>query len=86
MALLTGTKKVKTAVFISGTGSNLKNLLQFSKKKKSPITISLIISDNIKAKGLHFGKIFKIQSKVYNFNRKSLTERKILFELKLLAY
>ena len=26
-------KKIKTAVFISGTGSNLKNLIQFSKKK-----------------------------------------------------
>ena len=34
MKKLTGLKKTKTAVFISGTGSNLKNLIKFSKKKK----------------------------------------------------
>jgi len=43
MAILTGSKKIKTSVFISGTGSNLKNLIKFSKLKKSPITIDLII-------------------------------------------
>ena len=34
MIKYTGPKKIKTAVFISGTGSNLKNLIKFSKKKK----------------------------------------------------
>ena len=34
MVKLTGLKKIKTAVFISGTGSNLKNLIKFSKIKK----------------------------------------------------
>ena len=34
MVLLTGFNKIKTAVFISGTGSNLKSLIEFSKKKK----------------------------------------------------
>ena len=33
MVKLTGLKKIKTAVFISGTGSNLKNLIKFSKIK-----------------------------------------------------
>ena len=33
MATLIGRKKVRTAVFISGTGSNLKNLIDFSKLK-----------------------------------------------------
>ena len=28
-----GSNKIKTAVFISGTGSNLKNLIKFSKQK-----------------------------------------------------
>ena len=46
MALLTGSKKIKTAVFISGTGSNLESLIKFSKLKKSPISINLIISSN----------------------------------------
>ena len=33
MAVSIGIKKIKTAVFISGTGSNLNNLIQFSKKE-----------------------------------------------------
>ncbi len=45
-------KKVKTAVFISGRGSNLKSLIKYSKKKKSKIKICLIVSNNSKAKGL----------------------------------
>ena len=81
MAILTGFKKIKTAVFISGTGSNLKNLIKFSRSKKSPISIDLIISDNSKAKGLNFGKIFKIKRKIFNFNNKAITEKKILLEL-----
>ena len=82
MAISTGFKKIKTAVFISGTGSNLKNLIKFSKIKKSPISIDLIISDNSRAKGLNFGKIFKIKKKIYNFNKKNIAEKKILLELK----
>ena len=42
MAKLIGSKKINTAVFISGTGSNLKNLIKFSLLKKSPIKISFI--------------------------------------------
>ena len=82
MALLTGTKKIKVAVFISGNGSNLRSLINFSKSKKSPITIILIISDNPKSKGLVFGKIFKIKRKVFNFKKKKVAEKKILLELK----
>ena len=43
MALLTGSNKINIAVFISGTGSNLKSLIKFSKIKKSPIIIKMII-------------------------------------------
>ena len=78
MVLLTGPKKTKCAVFISGTGSNLKSLIQFSKKKNSPISIELIISDNSKAKGLKFGKIFKISKKIFNFKNKIIAEKKII--------
>ena len=55
-----GSNKLKTAVFISGTGSNLENLIKFSLSRKSPIKISLIISNNSKAKGLKFSKQYKI--------------------------
>ncbi|MFL2885244.1 MAG: phosphoribosylglycinamide formyltransferase [Candidatus Pelagibacter sp.] len=82
MVKLTGYKKVKAAVFISGTGSNLKSLIKFSKKKKSPISIDLIISNNPKAKGLKIGKINKIKRKVYNFKRKYKIENQILSDLK----
>ena len=81
MIKYTGPKKIKTAVFISGTGSNLKNLIRFSKKKNFPISIDLIISNNPNAKGLSYGKIFKIKKKVFNFNNKILVEKKILSEL-----
>jgi len=82
MVQSTGPKKIKCSVFISGTGSNLKSLIQFSKKKKSPISIELIISDNAKAKGLKFGKIFKISNKVINYENKYIAEKKIIYEMK----
>jgi len=82
MALSTGSKKIKTAVFISGTGSNLKSLIIFSILKSSPISINLIVSNNSKAKGLEFGKIFKIKKKIFDFKKKISAEKKILLELK----
>ena len=82
MVQSTGIKKIKCAVFISGTGSNLKSLIQFSKKKNSPISINLIISNNPKAKGLKFGKIYKISNKVFNYKNKLSAEKKIISEIK----
>ena len=82
MALSTGSKKIKTAVFISGTGSNLNSLIKFSKLKKSPISINLIVSNNPKSKGLQFGKRFQIKRKIFNFEKKSIAEKKIILELK----
>ena len=82
MVKLIGPKKIRTAVFISGTGSNLKNLIKFSLKKKSPIEIILIISNNAKAKGLKFSKLYKIKKKVYNYDKKKISEKKILKDLK----
>ena len=82
MARSFGPKKIKCAVFISGTGSNLKSLILFSKKKYSPISIELIISDSSKAKGLKFGKIFKVSNKVFNFKEKTIAEKKIISEMK----
>tara|TARA_B100000767_G_scaffold234969_1_gene228019 strand:- start:58 stop:309 length:252 start_codon:yes stop_codon:yes gene_type:complete len=81
MALLTGSNKTKTAVFISGTGSNLKSLIKFSKHKKSPIIIKMIISNNHKAKGLQYAKIYKIKKKVFDF-KDTLSEKKVIHELK----
>ena len=81
MALLPGSNKINTAVFISGTGSNLKSLIKFSKLKKSPITIGIVISNNPKSKGLKYAKINKIKKKVFNLNS-TLFEKKAINELK----
>ena len=82
MAQSTGFNKIKTAVFVSGTGSNLENLIKFSKLKKSPIFINLIISNNPKAKSLRFAKLFKIKKKIVNFKTQTLAEKIILSALK----
>jgi phosphoribosylglycinamide formyltransferase-1 len=82
MVKLTGLKKIKTAVFISGTGSNLKNLIKFSKIKNSPISIDLIFSNTIKAKGLRFSNQFNIKKYVSNFKDYRVAEAKILNLLK----
>ena len=82
MEKLTGLKKIKTAVFISGTGSNLKNLIKFSKIKKSPISINLIISNISQAKGLRYADEFDINKKIFNFKDTITAEKKILLLLK----
>ena len=73
-----GPDKVKTAVFISGTGSNLKNLIKFSFKKNSPISINLIISNKSNAKGLKYANQQKIEKKIINFINLKESEKKII--------
>ena len=77
-----GGEKLNTAVFISGDGSNLKNLVKFSLSKKSPINIKLVLSNNKKAKGLNFSKKYKIESKIFLFSNRSKSENQILKYLK----
>ena len=80
MKKLTGLKKIKTAVFISGRGSNLKNLLKFSKTKNSPIIIDLVVS-NKKAFGLKYADQYKVKKKIISFKRNKIAEKKILIIL-----
>ena len=82
MAILTGIGKIKTAVFISGKGSNLKSLIRFSRSNKSPISIKLIISNNSKAQGLSYGKIFKIKKRVINFKDTKISDDKLIYILR----
>ena len=56
MPKLIGIKKIKIAVFISGKGSNFRNLIIHSLKKNSKFKISLVISNRSKAKGLDYAK------------------------------
>ena len=78
-----GIKNIKTAVFISGKGTNLKNLIKFSKLKKSPIKICLVFSNNRLAKGLNYAKKYLIERKIYNFTNKKKAELLILKNLKI---
>jgi len=82
MEKLTGLKKIKTAVFISGKGSNLKSLIKFSRLKKSPILINLIVSNKRLAKGLKYADRFKIKKKIFNFNDFKESEKNISILLK----
>tara|TARA_B100001057_G_scaffold299881_1_gene300015 strand:- start:815 stop:1399 length:585 start_codon:yes stop_codon:yes gene_type:complete len=78
MKKLIGSNKFKTAVFISGNGSNLKSLIRFSYLKKSPINIKIVISSNIKAKGLKIAKRFKIKTKIFSFDKNIKNENDVI--------
>ena len=82
MEKLIGFKKIKTAVFISGAGSNFKNLIKFSKIKKTPISINLVISNTHKAKGLKYAHQSNIEKKIFNFQNIRNAEKNILALLK----
>ena len=78
MKKLIGPDKTKTAIFISGTGSNLKKLIKFSYKKKSPISIKLVISNKKNANGLKYANKKRIEKKIINFIKPKESEKKIL--------
>ena len=77
MKKLIGRNKIKTAVFISGRGSNLLNLIKFSKRTNSPIIIDLVAS-NKKAVGLKYAEKYNIDKIIINFKNKKSAENKIL--------
>ena len=79
----TGYNKIRTAVLISGRGSNLKSLIKFSRSSQSPISIDFVISNKSKADGLNYAKKFKIKKKILNFKNKNLSEKKLLSILKI---
>ena len=77
----TGVKKTNIAVFISGTGTNFKNLIQYSLKKQSKFKIKLVVSNNLNAKGLEYAKKFKIKKKIINYKNLKNSEIRILSDL-----
>ena len=74
--------KIKACVFISGKGSNLKSLIKSSRNYNFPIKIELIISNNIKAKGLEIAKRNSIPYKFFSSNNQKKFEKNSLFEIK----
>ena len=74
--------KKNTCVFISGKGSNLKNLIHRSRDNNFPINIKLIITNNKNAKGIFFAKknsipYVVIDSKLRNYENKIIQILKI---------
>jgi len=70
--------KKKTCVFISGNGSNLKNLIYHSRNNNFPIKISLVICNNQKANGIKYAKKYKIpyiliNTNLHNYENKIVT-------------
>ena len=78
MAKFIGKSKLNAAVFISGRGSNLKSLINFAKKKLSPIKIVLVVSSNKEAQGLNYAKINNIKNIVVIYKNKLKAEKKLL--------
>ena len=73
--------KKKACIFISGQGTNLKNLILHSRNNNFPIRIDLVISNNKNAYGINYAKKYKIpyffiDTKIKNY------ENKILLNLK----
>jgi phosphoribosylglycinamide formyltransferase-1 len=69
--------KKKTCIFISGQGSNLKNLILRSRDNSFPIDIKLIITNNKNANGIIYAKknsipYFVINTKLKNYENELL--------------
>ena len=73
--------KKRACIFISGQGTNLKNLIFRSRESNFPIKISLVISNNRKAYGINYAKKYKIPYIFVNSAIKS-HENKIFLYLK----
>ena len=74
--------KIKSCVFISGNGSNLKSIINSSRDYNFPIKVKLVISNNIKAKGLELAKKYGIPSKFFTYDNQKNFERNSLYEIK----
>ena len=82
MVKLVGNNKISCAVFISGRGTNLKSIYNYSRKKKSKINLKIVISNKSSTMGTLFAKKQKIKTKIVNYSNKANAEKKILGYLK----
>ena len=74
--------KKKACIFISGRGSNLKNLIIKSREYNFPISIELIITNNKNAEGIKCAKKNSIPYLVINTKKRDY-ENKLIKELKI---
>ena len=71
--------KKNTCIFISGQGSNLKNLILCSRDNNFPIKISLVICNNKNAYGINYAKKYNIP--YFFINKKQNYENKVFLTL-----
>ena len=73
-------KKINTAIFISGRGSNMKALIEACRDEKFPAKIVLVIANKADASGLIFAKQNNIPTQIIShkdFNSRMEFEQKI---------
>ena len=66
--------KKKACVFISGSGTNLKSIINNSRDYNFPINIKLIISNKKNAGGIYFAKKFAIPFIILDMGKKNLSK------------
>ena len=78
---------IKTAIFISGRGSNMKSLIKYSKKKNSKIEITKVFSNNKTAEGLETAKELNVPE-IFYYSKKSFEEKikKNLYDIELICF
>ena len=81
-------KKIKTAIFISGRGSNMESLIKATKNYEFPALISLIITNNNLAPGIQLAKNYNIpveilDKKEFNESQFESNAQKILLNFKI---
>ena len=60
---------IKTAIFISGRGSNMQSLIKYSQKKNSKIEIAKVFSNNKTAQGIEIAKKLNVPEVFYYSNK-----------------
>lgn len=77
---------IKTAIFISGRGSNMKSLIKYSKKKNSKIEITKVFSNNKTAKGIETATKLNVPE-IFYYSKKSFEEKikKNLYDIELIC-
>jgi len=79
-------KKIKTAIFISGRGSNMESLIRASSSKKFPAIIVLVITDNELAPGIQLAKNYKIATKILDKKKFNKSQFETESQKALLSY
>ena len=67
--------KKRACVFISGSGTNLREIIRASRDYNFPVKVCLVVSNNKKAKGIIFAKKFSIPYICLNTNKYKFEKR-----------